>query len=266
MASRTAASAAADDAARARLRLRLGELLAALDENLRSLDRAAMPAAVHATRVSARRLRVLLRVFLHAAAPAAVDRHIEVLRDIGHYLDAVREADVARQEILHLTSARERLKPGFAAIQARNGRARSRAARQLKLHLHAASWRARLARLREFTRDATRGDALQLRVEAVARKQFEKRRRRVLNALRRDCKTPFKLHRLRLKIKFVRYLCEELSWASRGSRGLQVKQLRALQACLGDLHDGWQLQQQLQSATLEPDLARVLTRLPVLES
>jgi CHAD domain-containing protein len=258
-ASRSSAFLPADEAANAQLRLRLRAQLNLLDQNLRALERSATPAAIHATRVSARRMRVLLRVFLHAAAPGAVDRHIAVLRDLGHFLDAVREADVAQQEILHLTGGLARSAPGVAAITARTGRARARAARRLKRHLHAAAWRARFAHLHEYLRDAARGNAPHHRVGAIANKLFEKRRRRLLKALRRDTRTPFKLHRLRLKIKFMRYLCEELAWASHRSRDLQVRQLRALQACLGDLHDGWQLQQRLQSATGESEAARALS-------
>src|SRR5271165_4055585 len=135
--SRRGDRAASDHAARLELRRRFGRLLESLDRTLAALERAATPAAVHGARVLARRLRMLLRVFLRASAPTAVDREIEALRQIGHYLDAVREADVARQEIAQLaakcgsTATQE-----IAALIAGKGRERKRAERILKAYLH----------------------------------------------------------------------------------------------------------------------------------
>ncbi len=245
---------------RIKLRDRLEALLASLDQSVAAFDRAATPALVHDARVTARRLRVLLRVYLRAVAPAAVDRHIEALRQIGHYLDAVREADVAELEILKLSRRRNKTpSPAITGIYAHRVRDRARAARALNDHLSAASWSARIKSLRELADDALLTAAPQVRIEALAGRQFEKRRRRLLKALRRDCKTPFKLHRLRLKIKFMRYLCEELPPSSLGSRHLQIKQLRALQTCLGDLRDAWQLQQVLLGEKRYPSAAHDLS-------
>lgn len=237
----------------------LSALLDALDQSIAALDRAATPTVVHEARVQARRLRVLLRVFIRPAAPAAVDRQIEALREIGHYLDAIREADVARQEILELAAnCSKSAAPAFNALGAQRGRERNHAARELQGHLNAAAWRRRIKNLRVMSRNAIRSWTSPREIELLAQRQFEKRRRRLLKALRRECDTPFKLHRLRLKIKFMRYLCEELSWSIKNSRQLQIKQLRALQTCLGDLRDGWHLQESLLEDMRYPSAAREL--------
>jgi CHAD domain-containing protein len=265
--SRVSAATAADEAAGIALRGHIGALLDALDRSISALDRAATPTVVHEARVQARRLRVLLRVFIRPSAAAAVDRQIEALRDVGHYLDAIREADVAREEISELAKrCGKTTAPAFIALGASRRIERNRAARELKRHLNAAAWSGRIKKLRALTRDAIRSDTPQGNVEARAKLQFEKRRRRLLKALRRECNTPFKLHRLRLKIKFMRYLCEELSWSIRDSRQLQIKQLRALQTCLGNLRDGWQLQENLLEETRYPKAARELSaRLAVMQ-
>lgn len=237
----------------------LSALLDALDQSIAALDRAATPTVVHEARVQARRLRVLLRVFIRPSAPAAVDRQIEALRDIGHYLDAIREADVAQQEILELAAnCNKTAAPAFKALGALRGRERNRAARELQGHLNAAAWSRRIKNLRVTARKVIRGYASPSQSESLAQRQFEKRRRRLLKALRRECNTPFELHRLRLKIKFMRYLCEELAWSIKDSRQLQIKQLRALQTCLGDLRDGWHLQESLLEETRYPKAAREL--------
>ena len=243
----------------------LSALLDALDQSIAALDRAATPAVVHEARVQARRLRVLLRVFIRPSAPAAVDRQIEALREIGHYLDAIREADVARQEISELAArCNTNAASAFDALGALRGRERNRAARELKGHLNAAAWSKRIKKLRVMARNAIRSSAPSGGIESLAGRQFEKRRRRLLKALRRESNTPFELHRLRLKVKFMRYLCEELSWSIKDSRQLQIKQLRALQTCLGDLRDGWHLQESLLEETRYPKAAHELgTRLAV---
>jgi len=247
-------------AARIAVRRRLRALVDSLDRNLSALNRAVTPAAVHRARVSARRLRVFLRVFVHAPAPATVDRHIEALRQFGHYLDAVREADVAQEAILRLAAKRNSpAATPIAGIFARTAHERTRAVRKLTVWLNAGIWSRRIKKLRGLAGSSSLMAESQDPADRPAIRQLEKRRRRVQRALRRECKTPLKLHRLRLKIKFLRYLCEEWPWPSRELPQLQIKQLRGLQSCLGELHDGWQLQETFLGETRFSEAARELS-------
>jgi len=258
--SRSSAAVPPERAARSAVRRRLHALIDSLDRNLSALNRAVTPAAVHRSRVSARRLRVFLRVFLHAPAPTTVDRHIEALRQFGHYLDAVREADVVQEAILRLAGKRKSpAATQFAGIYARTVRERARAVRKLEVRVNAGTWTRRIKRIRGLAGESSPIAESRDPIARPAMRQLEKRRRRLLAALRRECKTPLKLHRLRLKIKFLRYLCEEWPWPSRGLQQSQIKQLRGLQSCLGDLHDGWQLQEIFLGDTRFPDAARELS-------
>jgi CHAD domain-containing protein len=257
---RSSAAVLSERATRSAVRRRLHALIDSLDRNLWALNRAVTPAAVHGSRVSARRLRVFLRVFLHAPAPTTVDRHIEALRQFGHYLDAVREADVAQEAILRLAGKRKTpAATPIAGIYARTVRERARAVRKLEVRVNAGTWTRVIKRLRGLAGDSSPIAASLDPIARPAIRQLEKRRRRLLAALRSECKTPLKLHRLRLKIKFLRYLCEEWPWPSRGLRELQIKQLRGLQNCLGELHDGLQLQEVFLTDTLFPEAARELS-------
>jgi CHAD domain-containing protein len=107
------------------------------------------------------------------------------------------------------------------------------------------------------------GTFLNAAAEAIAAnldRLIDERRRQLLKALRRAGDSARKLHRLRLKIKFLRYLCEEFEGASNRVKPRQLKSLRKLQDCLGTLRDERRLQRLILGGTPPDPAALRLSR------
>jgi len=72
-------------------------------------------------------------------------------------------------------------------------------------------------------------------------------RQRLHAAMRRAGTRARKLHRIRLKVKTLRYLLEDGSSSAAARENSELKRLRRLQDCLGDLHDQENLLQALRT-------------------
>lgn len=90
----------------ARLRHQLGVLQGRLERAAAALAAAPVPAAIHKTRVAARRLRVLLRAYSRELDSKERKRYLRELEGLTSDLEPAREADVAKGLILRL--ARDR--------------------------------------------------------------------------------------------------------------------------------------------------------------
>ncbi|MFI4890798.1 MAG: CHAD domain-containing protein [Steroidobacterales bacterium] len=211
-----------------------------LDARIATLSRSVTPAKVHHARIVARRLRVLLRALQGSFERAAVKRYMRALQSLAHDLDAVREADVTRAALRQWTSgggARQvnQAQPLYLAVVGE----RARAVRALRTIMTAPAWQKRQAQLRQLaTLEPTR---------VLAPRLLRQLRRRARHALRETDRGHQQLHKLRLKIKMLRYFLEEFPPPGPSAVRTEVKYLRHLQDCLGELHDAWRLKRRLRT-------------------
>ncbi|WP_042448716.1 CYTH and CHAD domain-containing protein [Streptacidiphilus jiangxiensis] len=174
--------------------------------------------AVHQMRVTARRLRSLLRACSRLFDPRATDELGVDLRWLGHQLGTYREPEALRERLT--AQARDvpaDCDPHRAEWKLRKvlGRRRRRAHRQLVAALSSARYFTLLDRLEEFLADPpVRGEkqAGRGRAKRILRHEVRRTRRRLRRALelpggaRRD----EALHRARKAAKRTRYLSEAL--------------------------------------------------------
>ena len=228
------------------LRQYIQRLQRSLDRTLVELSRAVTPDTVHRTRTAARRLRAVLCAFRRGLNPAALHRYAAALQKLAHDLDAMREADVAQEAISilsqeHAGQGRDRMN-GLKSAVVRN---RSQAVCALQSAIGADPWTARLVKLRYVASDPGLIVETQEPMSSMTQRVLKRRRRRLRAALRYRGHASRRLHKLRLKIKTLRYLLEQCESIYSGVTCAEVKQLRELQDCLGDLHDAWCLRRAL---------------------
>src|SRR5271165_939721 len=222
------------------LRAHIQRLQQALDRSLDDLIAEVTADAVHASRTTARRLRAVLSAFRRQLNPAARRRYAAALQRLARDLDAVRDAQVAEQTILALSKKKMGLTreefDGLKALVVQNS---SRAVWDLRSVTASSPWHARLAAMRIVASDPGLIIESQEPMSSIILVVLERRRRRVRDALRYDGRAPRALHKLRLKIKMLRYLLEQCASTREATVRAEVGQLRELQDCLGDFHDAW---------------------------
>ncbi len=206
-----------------------------LDRKLDALARSVTPASVHACRTQTRRLRALLRIFKRAFRPALLARYQIALRHLTRDLGTVRDADVEQEVISRLAQDQSLL-----ALAAHR---RSRAVRELEAKMRDEAWRRRVEGLRRAASDPKLIVESGLPMAAVTARIVARRRRRLRRQLRAGKRSPRALHKIRLKVKSLRYLLE--CCASDQAVVAELKQLRVLQDRLGEFHDEWCLQRGL---------------------
>lgn len=195
--------------------------------------------AIHQLRVATRRLRALLRLFAPVLPTSLVTRGREGLRRLGRVIGAVRDLDVLDLALL----ARGRKLDGEtrAALEPlRRELAQQRAAALagLATELDAPRTRRLLTMLEEAPRRRlpVRGA---VRLGDVAGTLVEPHLRAVLRAGRDlDADAPdAALHRLRVRVKRLRYALETLSALREDELAPVIGRLRALQDVLGEHQD-----------------------------
>lgn len=173
---------------------------------LAALSRHITPDTVHEARTAARRLRALLRAYKAELSPLQAHRYRRALKRVAKQLGRLRDADVAHQSVASLAEDghrrhRDQLEGVTAALEHR----RFTLALALQAHVAEPPWSDCVSRLR-----AAAGENLVLASErpiaVVTSKLLARRRRRLRGLLRKSQQTPRALHRLRLKVKNLRYL------------------------------------------------------------
>ena len=216
-----------------------------LDRKLDTLSHGVTPAAVHACRTQTRRLRALLRAFRHALNSAALARYEKILRQLTLDLGSVRNADVEQQLISRVAEDQRIPKEdGLAELRAIAGHTRSRAEQGLKAKMLDEAWLRRLERLRRASSNPKLIVELQLPMALLTARILRRRRRRLRRQLRAHRRSPRALHKLRLKVKILRYLLERCAPNDAAVRK-EIKELRLLQDRLGEFHDEWSLERRL---------------------
>jgi CHAD domain-containing protein len=236
----------------ARLRGRISALQFALDRTAAALTLKATPKRIHDVRIAARRLRALLHAFRRDLDPRSVRQYRQKLRALTHELEAAREADVTRRAISQLQ------KEGCARIRIEADALREEVAdgylsalQRLRRRVGAASWRRRLSSLQRLS---TRASLVPVNGEPAAtavNRRVNRARRRLRLALRRAGKNVKRLHRLRLRVKQIRYLLEDGMGAKMPlAADSELICLRDMQDCLGDIHDEENLRDSLRATRM----------------
>jgi len=212
-----------------------------LERNLDALSRSVTPASVHRCRTQIRRLRALLQAFKHEFGPAALARYEIALRRLTRDLAPLREADVEQQIILRLSEDRRTPKDdGLQELLALAAQARSHAVLDLKAKMLDKAWVRCRERLRRAASDPKLIAQSRLPMASARIRVLRRCRRRLRQRLRARKDSPKALHKLRLKVKRLRYLLECCGPVEPALQA-ELKELRLLQDRLGEFHDEWSL-------------------------
>jgi CHAD domain-containing protein len=232
----------------ARLRERVIALQHVLDRTAAALRSKATPENIHAVRVAARRLRALLHAFRRELDSRSVKQYRRELKALTHDLEVAREAHVTRCAIAQLA------KEGGASTRIEAGALHERVAdeyvsalQRLRSRVAAASWRRRLSKLQRLSMRASLVPVNDEPAAIAIIRRVDRARRRLRLALRHAGKDPKRLHRLRLKVKQVRYLLENSGVKTPLAVESELKGLQRLQDCLGDMHDEENLRDSLRA-------------------
>ncbi len=235
----------------ARLRERIIALQHVLDQAAAALRPRATPESIHEVRVAARRLRALLQAFRRELDSPSVKRYRRELKALTHDLEAAREAHVRRYAIAQLR------KEGGVNVRREADALHQRvvdeylsALQSLRSRFTAAAWRRRLSNLHRWSMRASLVPVKDEPAAVAILRRVDRARRRLRLALCHAGKNAKRLHRLRLKVKQVRYLLEDSGAETPLAVDSELKGLRRLQDCLGDLHDEENLRQSLRAGRM----------------
>jgi CHAD domain-containing protein len=224
----------------AALRQSIQNLQGLLDTALNGLPPAITPDAVHRTRTAARRLRALLCAFKRSLQRSAFRHYAAALQELAHDLDTLREADVTQHILANLSRDYRGLsRVKLDGLKSEFVQSRTRAAGDLQSAMATKRWPARLVKLRDAASDRALVVATHESMRSMTQRVLTRRRRRLRAALRYRGQGPRRLHKIRLKVKTLRYLLEQCESSGCDAVRAEVKQLRELQDCLGELHDAW---------------------------
>jgi len=241
------------------LRERIIALQHVLDRTTVALGSKATSESVHGVRVAARRLRALLHAFRRELDSRSVKQYQRELKSLTHDLEAAREADVTRGAIAQMT------KDGNANIRMEAHALHERAAdgclsalKRLRSRVAAAPWGRRLSALRRLSMRASLVTVNDEPAATAIIRRGNGARRRLRRALCRAGKNAERLHRLRLKVKEVRYLLEVSGVKTPLAVQSELKSLQHLQDCLGDMHDEEKLCESLRARRMPRRATRSL--------
>lgn len=210
-----------------------------LEFKLSTLKRRVTPDSVHDARTAARRLRALLNGFRAQLSPSSAHRYRFWLKRVTRELGGLRDVDVAQQNIAVLAStAHGRRRDALDSLGSGLDQRRHRLAGRLQARMAKSAWSADVQKLKTAAADVALILPSPHPIATVARSLLARRRRRMRALLRKARRSEPALHRLRLKVKRLRYFLEESARFGAGlgnARELQL--LKRLQDCLGQLHD-----------------------------
>jgi CHAD domain-containing protein len=243
------------------LRHQLQDLHRNLDQSAAALNFAVTPTAIHKTRVAARRLRVLLHAYRREFDSNEAKRFRRELKLLTRDLEAAREADVTRHVIAQVAKTRD-------GTIGRNSRALHRRAvkqcaavlRSLRLTIAAAPWQQRLRDLRQLAGLSSLVKENRALAAKVMDRVVKRRRRRLRDALGRAGRRAKRFHKIRLKVKAMRYLLESGLPKTAIATSLELKRLRQIQTCLGDMHDEENVLKSLGAEPTHREAARELCK------
>ena len=197
------------------------------------------PDSVHEARTSARRLRALLHAFRAQLSSSSAHRYRYWLKRVTRELGTLRDADVAQQNMAVLAkAARGRRRDALDALNSAFDQRRHHLAGKLQAEMAKSAWSANVRKLKTAAADSDLILPNNLPIADVTRSLLAHRRRRMRVRLRKAARSEHALHRLRIKVKRLRYFLEESARFGAGLRNAQeLRLLKELQDCLGQVHD-----------------------------
>lgn len=196
------------------------------------------PDNLHQLRISVRRLRAVLRALEGELNPRLTAELQFDLKNVTRETGRLRDADTRR--LLLLPRLRDTLELPVAlkrdcATLVEQARVDER--RMLKARMRETIWTDRLARIRTLTRNDELVAWLTQSVEDVVAVSLSRQLRDLQRRMRRRGAGAARLHRLRRRIRDVRYAAEALVPMARRRAAPLVKELQKLQDRLGAAHD-----------------------------
>lgn len=231
------------------------------------VTRQASPAAVHRTRVAARRLRSLAAAIPGLRDSRAQIRCIRDLRALAHELAPVREADVLREGLLEALKEFASETPSarrHVAVLLEQERAATR--RALRPHTQSLVWSERLERLDQSVRELQRQLERTHDDQGLARSMLLESAQALAIARREEDGSASQLHRLRVQAKAYRYVVEVLAKSLALDSERLAKPARTVQQAVGRYLDArfarkWVARhRELLAEPLRSDLDRHLRR------
>ena len=198
------------------------------------------PDGIHDLRVSTRRLRAALELWLENAPGKRLDRCRKRFKRLGRRLGSVREADVNIEGLADLALGRPSDAIAIEFLAASVTRERKRRARRLRQEQERSDLPGLSQEIRSELGERLDSEAEPVSVAAVARRELARRLpalEALLETALREPSAPA-LHRLRIGLKKFRYSVELCAPAYDGRRlPPLVGRLKALQDALGAAQD-----------------------------
>jgi CHAD domain-containing protein len=198
------------------------------------------PDGIHDLRVSTRRLRAALDLWLDSAPGKKLERCRRTLGILGRRLGAVREVDVNRRELSELALGRPADAAAIEFAAAFEARRKIRRVRALEKELARIDLSDLFRQIRSELGKSAGSEAESISVIFVARRELERRLPPLEGLLEEAWRRPsaLALHRFRIALKKLRYAVEMCGPAYDGRRRLRlVGRLKQLQDALGAAQD-----------------------------
>jgi CHAD domain-containing protein len=215
-----------------------GEIMQSLAE----LQHSITPDSVHDARTAIRRLLGVLSGYKPLFKGAPRRKYVRALKRMTAKLDAIRDADVMQKTVLDLAgnAARSKSKERRALIGMTCRNRRQRMA-TLSADMASGRWRTRVARLQYLASASLTDIKSPGSAQSSVPRILKRGRRRLRSALDYHGNAPRHLHRLRSKVRRMRYILELAASLDHDASRLEIERLHRLQESLGALHDAWVL-------------------------
>jgi CHAD domain-containing protein len=218
----------------------LARAIAAQLETARASAADPGPDGIHDLRISTRRLRAGLDLWLATAPGKKLARCRKTLRGLGRRLGAVREIDVNRRELSELALRRPADTVAIEFVAAFEGRRKIRSARAMEKEIERIDLPDLFRQIRSELEKFADSEAESISLTFVARQELALRlpplEELLSDALRRPSAPA--LHRFRIELKKLRYSVEACGAAYDGRRRLRlISRLKQLQDALGAAQD-----------------------------
>lgn len=193
-----------------------GSALAQIAANARVLKAAREPEVLHQLRVGVRRLRSAMSLFAPMLADGGFEAVKAELKWLAGELDAARDLDVFGQDVFAPAEARDPGLTGLAAFGRKLKAARKTAYDQAQAAVRAPRFRALMLDALAWieagdwclTDDPMLTGLRRRPATALSSEEFEKRRRKIVKQGRAlETMAPAERHKLRIKVKRLRYAC-----------------------------------------------------------
>lgn len=222
---------------------------------MESIEKEYDPEAIHQARVATRKLRALLWLIADFLSKQQALAIAEDISGLGKALGALRDLDVLEEKLILLAEeAKVSPDPLVCALQEPRASARQNLEEGLSLH------KEKLLRISGFFDDLPKLDAPL--IQCLAQEKIGSLLADVVKRAEKKSKTIRQRHRLRIKIKRLRYACEVL-FSKEGKRARRfLENLTDLQDTLGKMNDLAFAEKLLRDlAGNRQDLAAILPRI-----